>query len=158
MVPCMLTELSQNPGTFHTIYTVWVLWEAGLLVVKKKLSLCLINQAPCHEDIWRSGDTAPPFLTSALDGGEWPVSCPSHFTPRTNWTGGWVGPRASLNALKKRKVLPRQESNPDHPAHSLHYTNWAILTPYSGKVRTKLKCHTTLIQTPRFHIFSKLVK
>jgi hypothetical protein len=24
---------------------------------------------PCHEDIWRSECIAPPFLTSALDGG-----------------------------------------------------------------------------------------
>jgi hypothetical protein len=25
----------------------------------------------CHETVWRSGGTAPPFLTSALDRGEW---------------------------------------------------------------------------------------
>jgi hypothetical protein len=33
------------------------------------LSLCLISQALCREDMWGSGGTAPPFLTSALDGG-----------------------------------------------------------------------------------------
>jgi hypothetical protein len=35
------------------------------------LLLFLISQAPHHEDIWGSALRAPPFLTSALDGGEW---------------------------------------------------------------------------------------
>jgi hypothetical protein len=54
-------------------------------------------------------------LTSALDGGEWPVSLPGHFTPRdrvpvTHWIGGWVGPRAVLDAVVKRKIpSPRRE-------------------------------------------------
>jgi hypothetical protein len=34
---------------------------------KTKLSICFINQALCHEDIWDSGGIAPPFMTSALD-------------------------------------------------------------------------------------------
>jgi hypothetical protein len=46
-------------------------------------------------------------LTSALDGGEWPASRPGRFTPRerapgTHWIGGWVGPRAGLDAVVKR--------------------------------------------------------
>jgi hypothetical protein len=48
-------------------------------------------------------------LTSALYGGEWPVSCPSNFTPweraaGTHWIGGWVGPRACLDMVSKRKI------------------------------------------------------
>jgi hypothetical protein len=39
---------------------------------KVKLSLCIIKQALCHEDIWGSGGITPLFLTLALDGGEWP--------------------------------------------------------------------------------------
>jgi hypothetical protein len=35
-----------------------------------KLSLRLINHAPRHEDVWRSGRIASAFLISALDGGE----------------------------------------------------------------------------------------
>jgi hypothetical protein len=31
-----------------------------------------------------SGGTAPPFLTTTLDGGEQPVSRPGRFTPRDN--------------------------------------------------------------------------
>jgi hypothetical protein len=57
-------------------------------------------------------------LTSALDGGEWSASRPRRFTPRervpgTHWTGGWVGPRAVLDAVVKRKIpSPRRESKP----------------------------------------------
>jgi hypothetical protein len=36
--------------------------------VKVKLFLHLINYAPHHKDAW---GISPPFLTSALDGGEW---------------------------------------------------------------------------------------
>jgi hypothetical protein len=50
-------------------------------------------------------------LTSALDGGDWSSSHCSHFTtgerdPGTHWIGGWVGPRASLDVLVKRKFHP----------------------------------------------------
>jgi hypothetical protein len=34
---------------------------------KVSFSLCLINESPHHEEVWGSGDTAPPFLKSALD-------------------------------------------------------------------------------------------
>jgi hypothetical protein len=67
-------------------------------------------------------------LTSALDRGEWSASRPGCFTPRerppvTHWIGGWVGPRAVLDAaVVKRKIpSPRRESNhknPDRPARS----------------------------------------
>jgi hypothetical protein len=37
-------------------------------------------------------------------------------TPSTHWIGGWVGPRAVLDAVVKRKIpSPRQESNPRTP-------------------------------------------
>jgi len=47
------------------------------------------------------------FLTSGLDGGEWLASCPGCCTPRIRapsmqWIGGWLGPRADVNALMKR--------------------------------------------------------
>jgi hypothetical protein len=50
------------------------------LHLKVNLSLCLINKAERHGDVWDSGGIAPPFLTSVLDGGEWSVSRPSRFT------------------------------------------------------------------------------
>jgi hypothetical protein len=34
----------------------------------------------------------------------------------THWIGGWMGPRAGLDAVVKRKIPSlRRESNPDHP-------------------------------------------
>jgi len=57
------------------------------------------------------------FLTSALDGGEWSVLRPSHFTPRerapgTYWIGGWAGPTAGLDAVVRKIPTPYQDSNP----------------------------------------------
>jgi hypothetical protein len=68
---------------------------------------------------WDSGGIAPPFLTSALDGGEWLASRPGSFTPGerapgTHWIGSWVGPRAGLDDVEKRKflTLPGLEPQP----------------------------------------------
>jgi hypothetical protein len=61
-------------------------------------------------------------LTPALDGDEWSASRPGRFTPRkraigTHWIGGWVGPRAVLDAVVKRKIPspPPRESKPRTP-------------------------------------------
>jgi hypothetical protein len=60
-------------------------------------------------------------LTSALDGGEWSASRPGRFTPRqrdpgTHWMGEWVGPRAVLDAMVKKKIPSHsRESNPGTP-------------------------------------------
>jgi prepilin signal peptidase PulO-like enzyme (type II secretory pathway) len=56
---------------------------------------------------WRYSSTHS--LTSELDGGEWSASRHGRFTPRervpgTHWIGGWVGPRAFLNAVVNRKI------------------------------------------------------
>jgi hypothetical protein len=67
-----------------------------------------------------SGGIAAPSLTSALNRGEWSPSHPSHFSPGErapgmHWIEGWVGPRASLDPMEKRKNSPHcQESNPSH--------------------------------------------
>jgi hypothetical protein len=63
---------------------------------------------------WGSGGTTQPFLTLALVGGEWSASLHG-----THWIGGRVGPRAGLDAMEKRKILPYRGSNPGCPAHSL---------------------------------------
>jgi hypothetical protein len=63
------------------------------------------------------------------------LHAPGRFTPRerapdTHWIGGWVGPRAVLDAVVKRKIpSPRQESNRRTPivqAVAQRYTDWAI--------------------------------
>jgi hypothetical protein len=38
--------------------------------LKVKLSLCLINEALYHEDVWGSGSIAVPVLILAADGDE----------------------------------------------------------------------------------------
>jgi hypothetical protein len=72
---------------------------------------------------------------SALAGGEWSVSRPCRFTPGerapgTHWIGGWVGPRASLDDVEKRKflILPWREIRPlGRPAPlASRYTDYAI--------------------------------
>jgi hypothetical protein len=55
-------------------------------------------------------------VTSVLDGGEWSVSRPGRFTPGerapdTHWIGGWVGPRAVLDAVVRKIPSFRRESN-----------------------------------------------
>jgi hypothetical protein len=87
--------------------------------------LCYISKY-CREDVWWSGGTTPPFLISALDGGECrSASRPCRFTPgdgaaSTHWVVGWVGLRAGLDAMEKRiNPYPCRESNPGRAAHSL---------------------------------------
>jgi hypothetical protein len=72
-------------------------------------------------------------LISALDGGGWSASRLCRFTPKetatgTHWIGGWVGPRAVLDAVVRRKIpSSRRESNPRIPIvqHiAQRYTDW----------------------------------
>jgi hypothetical protein len=49
------------------------------------------------------------YLTLSQDGGEWSASSSGYFTPRkrassTCWIGDWIGPRAGLDAVVKRKI------------------------------------------------------
>jgi hypothetical protein len=73
-------------------------------------------------------------LTSTLDGGEWSASRPGRFTPRerapgTNWIGGWVSPRAVLDAVKRKIPSLRRESKLRTPiVHPVaqRYTDWVV--------------------------------
>jgi hypothetical protein len=80
--------------------------------ISKSKVFPVLNLAPRHEGVlgeWRYSSTYS--LTSALDVGEWSASRPGRFIPRerapgTLWIGGWVGPRAVLDAVVKRKHIP----------------------------------------------------
>jgi hypothetical protein len=54
---------------------------------------------------------------------------PREIAPGTHWIGGWVGPRAGLDAVVKRKISsPRRESNPRTPIVqpvAQRFTDWA---------------------------------
>jgi hypothetical protein len=60
-------------------------------------------------------------LTSSLDGSGWSASRPGRFIPRegapaTHWIGGWVGPRAGLDTVAKKKFpAPAETRTPDNP-------------------------------------------
>jgi hypothetical protein len=76
----------------------------------KKTTVKKVKLYLCHEGVlveWMYSST--PSLTSALDGREWSASRSGRFTPRervpgTHWIRGWVGPRAVLDAVVKRKI------------------------------------------------------
>jgi hypothetical protein len=101
------------------------------------------NWEPFHEGVlgeWKYSSTHS--LTSALDGVEWSASRPARFTPRewaygTHWLGGWMGPRAVLDAVSKWKISShRRESNPDHSIFqhiASRYTDWLCAGGTKGK-------------------------
>jgi hypothetical protein len=85
-----------------------------------------------------NGGIARLFLTSVLDGGEWSTSIPGRFTPGeralgTHWIEGWMGPRAGVEAMEKRKIsCPCQESKPGRSVrsswlHRLRYPDYLLL-------------------------------
>jgi hypothetical protein len=94
---------------------------------------------------WRYSSTHS--LTSALDGGEWSASRPGRFIHRegalgTYWIGDWVGPRAVLDVVVKKKIpSPRQESNSRTPIFqpvAQRYTDWAITALISLSFSNKI--------------------
>jgi hypothetical protein len=83
-----------------------------------------------------SGGIALPFLTLAIDGGEWSASRPDRFTPRErapgiHWIGDWVGPRASLAAVEKKKksLAPTGNWTPAVQPVAIRHTDKAIPAP-----------------------------
>jgi hypothetical protein len=63
------------------------------------------------------------------------ATLPPEKAPGIHWIGRWLGLSAGLDAVVKRKIpSPYRISNPDHPARSLVYTDWAIPAPRYGAV------------------------
>jgi hypothetical protein len=59
--------------------------------------------------VWKSGGIAPPFLTSALDGGEWSASRLCRFNPEGN--SPWYSLYRSLGAPQRRCGLYGEVTN-----------------------------------------------
>jgi hypothetical protein len=70
----------------------------------------------------------PPFLTSALDGGECPHSLPGRFTPgkggsNIHYIRDWVDPKAGLDAVQWSKICcPCLESEPRVQPLAIRYS------------------------------------
>jgi hypothetical protein len=78
-----------------------------------------------------SEGTAPPFLTSALDGGEWSASRPDRFTPGerspgTHWIGGLVGPQPVWTLWRSSPAHTEDRTSAFQPV-ARRYTDCAIL-------------------------------
>jgi hypothetical protein len=70
----------------------------------------------------------------------WPLN-PWERTPAPHWIEGWVGPRAGLDAVVKRKILiPYRESNLGRPARNLV----AIPTELSRLLNRDWECLLTI--------------
>jgi hypothetical protein len=61
---------------------------------------------------------------------------PGKEPPGAHWIGGWVGPRAVLDAVVKRKIpSPHRKSNPRTPIVqpvAQRYSDWAITALIEG--------------------------
>jgi hypothetical protein len=123
-------------GTKQTVkYNSRCYSKTKILSTIKGKVVAVLNWASRHEGVlgeWRYSSTHS--LTSALDRGEWSVSPLGRFisrerAPSTHWIGGWVGPRAGLDAVKRKIPSPRREWNPRIPIIqpvAQRYTDWAI--------------------------------
>jgi hypothetical protein len=91
---------------------------------KVKWSLYVINWVLCCEDVWRRGGIAGTRREcSAL------LSCRLTLgrSPGTHWTGGWVVPRAGLDAIEKRRVFPLAGNRtPAIQPVARSHTGWGI--------------------------------
>jgi hypothetical protein len=91
---------------------------------------------------WGSGGIVPRLLDLGT-GWKWVVSFtprplyPQGKSPGTHWIGGWVGPRAILDTVVKRKILsPHRKSNSRtsiiQPVANC-YTDWVITAVLRNK-------------------------
>jgi hypothetical protein len=88
---------------------------------------CLIKAVPlCAMEVFGGRGSIAPTHSWPRHYMGWMVSItprprftPGGRTPGTHWIGGWVGPRAGLDAGARRKILcPCRGSKPDRPACS----------------------------------------
>jgi hypothetical protein len=83
------------------LFTPWYSVLLGKPIVSQ-----LLQKAPRHEDVWGSGDIAPPFSTSGLDEGKWSASytgrlIPDERSPGTHCIGR---PQRRSGHKVKRKI------------------------------------------------------
>jgi hypothetical protein len=114
--------------------------------LKAKLLLGFINWALRHEGVLGSGCIAPPFLTSALHGGERWASRPGCFLPPFRYPLIRVldGPQGRSGGCGEEKILAlKGDWSPAVEPIARRYTDWAIPTPTNTKVKVEYYSMTT---------------
>jgi hypothetical protein len=113
----------------------------------REFTFDLTSRSSKHMEEW---GTTPPFITFALDGGEWSGLRPCRFTPGerapgTHWIGGWMGPRFGLDAVEKRQILPLTgiETGPSRPSL---YLRQSYRPNFRGGVPTFSACNDKLLR------------
>jgi hypothetical protein len=116
------------------------------------VSLCLTKHH-AMKTYWGSGGIVPRIFSSARDGGEWSASRPGRFTtreraPSTHCTGGWVGPRAVLDTVVKRKILsPAGNRTLEHRSPNIPYIKYETQTEQSNKAYKASHSGSTKVHT-----------
>jgi hypothetical protein len=110
--------------------TNWL--KKNKLNVKVQFSIRLINSSVTPQRRKERGVIPPLFLTSALDGVEWWVSCSGRLTTveislDTHWIRGWVGGRSGRCGVEKKSLAPNEDLTPVVQQVISIYTHWAIL-------------------------------
>jgi hypothetical protein len=107
--------------------------RCSTLPKRKKSEVVPLRSIEAHVGDRRYSSSS--FLTSALEGGEWSASRPGRALPLGEWTpgthciGGWVGPRAGLDAEVRGKILCLcRGSNPGRSVRSrtLYWLGYSI--------------------------------
>jgi hypothetical protein len=132
-------RLSEKISSYFTsarLTHLILFWFDHLLICIEQNHVWSLNLTKNHAMMayWGNGGVSTYSLTSALDGGEWSASRPARFNHREKapgiyWIGGWVGPRAVLDAVMRKIPSSRRESNPRTPIDqplAQRYTDWAI--------------------------------
>jgi hypothetical protein len=128
-----------------------------LLILKGKgkvLPTLFLTEHHAMKAYWGNGRIASRILDLGTRW-EWSASRPSRFTPREKapgiyWIGSWVGPRAGLDAVVKRKIpSPCRDSNPRLNFYFLFLTSRSFTT-YVGcslgmEYRPTLRMYTTFM-------------
>jgi hypothetical protein len=132
---CSSVSTVERNTQLHLVQWLRMSWSINQFPIKGKSKLLpvLLTEHHAMKAYWGVEVCSTHSLTSVVYGGEWSASRSGRFTPREispglHWIGSWVGPRAGLGAVVKRKI--RSLCHP--PIHALPLV-WE--TKYQSRVK-----------------------